>query len=357
MTIPAGFQFGLGGLPLISDAESRSISAENPDGSRGGGARETPDAANPGRELGRGWKIRPCITLAAGETVTLADAAGPGVIRHIWITVKPEALRSCVLRFYWDGQESPSVETPLGDFFALGHGRRTRVVSMPVAVCPSGGMNAYWPMPFESHARITIENQWHEKIDGFFYQVDYALTDVPKEAGRFHAQWRRSLTARDLPEHTILDGVRGRGHYVGTYLAWTQLSGGWWGEGEVKFFIDGDAGDPTYCGTGTEDYFGGAWCFYGPDGREECYNTPFLGLPLSLHEPTQVPRHGLYRWHIMDPIHFRRDLRVTIQALGWWPGGKFQPLTDDIASTAFWYQSLPTAAFPALAGMNERYPR
>ena len=357
MTLPDGLQFGLGGLPLITDAQTRSISAENPDGARGGGAKADPKGEGPARELGTRWKVRPCITVKTGETVTLADVKGPGVIRHIWITVKEEALRSVILRFYWDKAKAPAIEVPLGDFFALGHGKRAKVSSLPVAVCPSGGMNAYWPMPFARHARVTIENQWHEDIDGFFYQIDYALAAVPKEAGYFHAQWRRSLTTREYPEHVILDGVKGRGHYVGTYLAWTQLSGGWWGEGEVKFYIDGDSKHPTYCGTGTEDYFGGAWCFYGPDGREETFSTPFLGLPLSLQQPTQVPRHGLYRWHVMDPFHFRKDLKVTIQALGWWPGGKFQPLTDDIASVAYWYQKPPAAPFPKFPGINDRYGR
>jgi len=356
MTLPAGLNFGLGSLPLITDAESRSISAENPDGAKGGGARLDPKGEGPGRELGRGWKIRPCFTLKAGETATLADIKGPGVIRHIWITVRAEALRSCVLRFYWDADKTPSIEVPLGDFFALGHGIRTLVTSLPVAVCPDGGMNPYWPMPFKKHARITVTNEYHEDHGGFYYQVDYALTEVPKEAGYLHAQFRRSLTTRENPEHVILDGVRGKGHYVGTYIAWTQLSGGWWGEGEVKFFIDGDKNFPTYCGTGTEDYFGGAWGF-GADGIEHQFSTPFLGLPLSLQKPAQVPRHGLYRWHIMDPIHFKKDLKATIQALGWWPGGKHQPLTDDLASTAFWYQALPHAEFPKFPGINERFAR
>ena len=356
MSLPEGLLFGLGSLPIITDAETRSISAENPDGAKGGGAREDPRGQGAARELGPGWKVRPCIDLKKGETVTLADIKGPGVIRHIWITVRPEALRSCVLRFYWDGRRAPSVEAPLGDFFALGHGIRTKVVSLPVAVCPNGGMNCYWPMPFRKHARVTITNDCHEDHGGFFYQVDYALTAVPKEAGCFHAQWRRTLTTRERPEHVILDGVKGRGHYVGTYLAWTPLSAGWWGEGEVKFYIDGDTKHPTYCGTGTEDYFGGAWCFFGPENREEPYNSPFLGLPLA-QSPGEVRRMGLYRWHIMDPIHFRKDLRVTVQALGWWPGGKYQPLTDDVASVAYWYQALPHAEFPPLPGLNERFSR
>jgi hypothetical protein len=357
MAPPNGLTFGLGSLPLITDAETRSISAENPDGARGGGAKADPKGKGAARELGPGWKVRPCITLKAGKTVTLADIQGPGVIRHVWITVRPEALRSCVLRFFWDGSRNPSIEVPLGDFFALGHGRRTKVVSLPVAVCPTGGMNCYWPMPFAKRAKVTVENGWHEDISGFFYQIDYATTDVPAEAGYLHAQWRRSLTTREVPEHVILDGVKGRGHYVGTYLAWTQLSAGWWGEGEVKFFIDGDSKHPTYCGTGTEDYFGGAWGFHDAEGREQCFNTPFLGLTLSVRDQGGPPQHGLYRWHVMDPVHFREDLKVTIQALGWWPGSKYQPLTDDIASVAYWYQTLPPAKFPKLPDMNERYPR
>jgi len=328
----------LSGIPLLSDAESRSISAENPTGEKGGGAREMPGHDSPASELGKGWKVRPCITLRKGETATLADIKGPGIIHHIWMTVSEKAYRDCILRFFWDSEESPSIEVPLGDFFCNGHGLRCKVNSLPVAVNPSGGFNCYFPMPFRSHALITIENQHPEDINGLFYQVNYSLTDIPDNAAYLHAQWRRSTTSRKKPEHIILDGVKGRGHYVGTYLAWTQLSDGWWGEGEVKFFIDGDKENPTICGTGTEDYFGGAWCF------GETYSTAFLGYPLRQKEPGQVPKHGLYRWHILDPIRFRRDLRVTIQALGWWPNKKFQPLADDIASVAYWYQSEPHAA-------------
>jgi len=348
---------GLGAIPLISDAPTRSISAENPDGAKGGGAREVPGPDNPASALGRGWKVRPCITLKSGRTTTLAEIEGPGVIRHIWMTVDPKAYRDCVLRFYWDGEEKPSIETPLGDFFACGHALRTVVNSLPIAVNPSGGFNSYWPMPFRRSARITIENQRWEDIEGFFYQVTYSLGPVPDEAGYFHAQWRRSVTPRANPEHVLLDGVRGRGHYVGTYIAWTQLSNGWWGEGEVKFFIDGDAEFPTICGTGTEDYFGGAWGFADPGGREQSFCAPFQGLPLVRHVAGEVPKYGLYRWHILDPIGFASDLRVTIQALGWWPNGKFQPLADDLASVAYWYQAEPHGDFPPLPGLEERWPR
>jgi hypothetical protein len=342
----------LGNLPLLSDAETRSISAENPDGRKGGGARAVPDEASPAVMLGQGWKVRPWITLPAGDTTVLADVQGPGVIQHIWLTVSPQAYRDTVLRFYWDEEETPSVEVPLGDFFCNGHGLRYNVNSLPIAVNPSGGFNSYWPMPFRRRTRITIQNQHSKPIDGFYYQITYALTEVADNAAYFHAQWRRSETTRDLPEHVILDGVKGQGHYVGTFLAWTQFSNDWWGEGEIKFYLDGDVDFPTICGTGTEDYFGGAWAFAG-----ETYSTPFLGYPLYRKEPGEVPRHGLYRWHVLDPVRFRQELRVTIQALGWWPNGKFEPLTDDIASVGYWYQAEPHAPFPDLLPVHGRWSR
>jgi hypothetical protein len=168
------------------------------------------------------------------------------------------------------------------------------------------------------------------------------------------------MTTRERPEHVILDGVRGRGHYVGTYLAWTQMSDGWWGEGEIKFYLDGDRRHPTICGTGTEDYFGGAWNFGGAGPQQDgatTFSAPFSGYPLRLAGPGGVPKHGLYRWHVLDPIRFRKDLRVTIQALGWRPDHRYQALTDDIASTAFWYQTEPHAAFPKMPSREERFVR
>ncbi len=344
------FQFGLGGVPFLADARTRSICAENPHGEKGAAAREVPEGGA-AEWLGKGWKVKPCITVKAGETVTLADIAGSGVIQHFWITVTEAAYRDCILRRYWDGEATPSVEVPLGDFFCCGHSLRARINSLPIAVNPSGGFNCYFPLPFHHGARITVENQRWEDIGGFFYQITYAETAVPDHATTLHAQWRRSLGTRECPEHVILDAVRGKGQYVGTYLAWTQLSDGWWGEGEVKFFIDGDSEDPTICGTGTEDYFGGAW------GFGDTFSTAFLGYPLWQREETRVPKHGLYRWHIMDPIRFDQDLRVTIQELGWWPNGKYQPLTDDICSTGYWYQAEPHAAFPALPPAHERWTR
>jgi len=346
------FGRGLGNLPMLVDVETRSMSAENPDGAKGGGAKADPGGEEAARELGRGWKVRPCITLPAQSTTSLAEIDGPGVIQHIWMTVDSVAYRDCILRMFWDGEDSPSVEVPLGDFFCNGHGLRCNINSLPVAVNPSGGFNCYWPMPFNERARITIESQHLEDIEGFFYQITYALGNIADNAAYFHAQWRRSMTTRELPEHTIVDGVKGEGQYVGTYLAWTQFSDGWWGEGEVKFYIDGDQGYPTICGTGTEDYFGGAWGF-----GDETYSTSFLGYPLYHREEGKVPKHGLYRWHIMDPIRFDEDLRVTVQALGWWPDAVYEPLTDDICSVAYWYQHEPHALFPQLPARRQRHPR
>lgn len=358
MTSPASLlTLGLGNAFMLSDAETRSISAENPTGARGAGAQAVPNEKDPASKLGKGWKARACIDIDPGQTVTVAEITGPAIIQHIWMTVDHVKIRDVVLRFYWDGDSRPAIEVPIGDFFACGHNQWVPVNSMPIAVNSSGGYNSYWPMPFRKSCKITVENQHREIIRGFFYQVTYALTAVPAEAGYLHAQWRRSMTTREHPEHTILDNVRGQGHYVGTYLAWTQLSNGWWGEGEVKFFIDDDAEYPTICGTGTEDYFGGAWGFYGHDQREMPYSTAFLGLPFVRHQPNEVPKFGLYRWHILDPIRFKKNLKVTVQALGWYPNGKFQPLTDDIASTALWYQTPPHADFPELPPAEQRWAR
>ena len=353
-----GFLNGLSMIPLVSSAKTRSISAENPTGAKGGGAQAVPEGVHPSSNLGKGWKVRPCIPLPAGQVTELASIDGPGVIQHIWMTVAPVAYRHCILRIYWDGEETPSVEAPLGDFFCHGSTIRHLVNSMPIAVNPSGGMNSYWPMPFGTHARVTIENQAKEDIGAFFFQITYALTEIPAEAGRFHAQWRRTrVTDYDCPQHVIVDGIRGQGQYVGTGITWTQLSNGWWGEGEVKFFMDGDAEYPTICGTGTEDYFGGAWNFWQVNSRETPFSTPFLGLPFVRHEDNTVPVYDLYRWHIMDPIRFEQDLRVTIQALGWGENGLFRQLQDDIASVALWYQVEPHAEFPVMLPVHLRWPR
>jgi hypothetical protein len=352
MALPEGLGSGLGTLPLLSDAETRSISAENPKGEKGGGAK----AVN---HLGAGWKGCPCITLKNGETTPIAEIEGPGVIQHIWMTFADHGprghttLRDLVLRFYWDGEKTPSIEVPAGDFYANGHAMRCLVSSVPVCVNPNGAMNCYWPMPFRKSARITVTNEHGADLGGYFYQVTYALTNVPPEAAYLHAQWRRENPVTYHKEYTIVDGIRGKGHYVGTYLAWAQLSNGWWGEGEIKFYIDGDGPHPTICGTGTEDYVGGAWCFGG-----QTYSTAFLGYPLFHKKEGEIIKHGLYRWHVMDPIRFKSDLRVTIQDLGFTPQPTgYEPLTDDISSVAYWYQAEPHAPFPPLPEARRRWPR
>jgi hypothetical protein len=185
-----------------------------------------------------------------------------------------------------------------------------------------------------------------------YYQINYTLTDVPADAAYFHAQFRRvnPLPARQVC--TILDGVKGKGQYVGTYLAWGVNNNGWWGEGEIKFFLDGDREFPTICGTGTEDYFCGSYNFENKETKQyQEFSTPYTGLPQVLRPDglyQSQQRFGLYRWHIPDPVRFEQELRVTIQALGWHSGGRYLPLRDDIASVAFWYQTLPTGPFPQL---------
>ncbi|HXF60330.1 MAG TPA: glycoside hydrolase family 172 protein [Caldilineaceae bacterium] len=356
-----GLGMGMGTLARLSNAETRSTSAENFSGAKGQGGMATEGTgAVAGRELGQGWKISPSIHIAGKSTATLADIEGPGAIQHIWLTVHPEHWRKLVLRCYWDHEETPSVETPLGDFFCMGWCERANVASLAVCVNPAGGFNSYWEMPFRRHARITVENLSPDEVRGFYYQVTYTLTDVPEDMGYFHAQWRRSNPLKYMDVHTLLDGVRGQGHYVGTYLAWGVNNNGWWGEGEIKFYMDGDQEWPTICGTGTEDYFGGAWNFEFPRGEYGVFSSPYSGLPQvikpdGLYRSQQ--RFGMYRWHIMDPIRFKQDLRVTIQALGWRSQlegmRRYLPLQDDIASTAYWYQTEPHAPFPALPGLNE----
>jgi hypothetical protein len=207
-------------------------------------------------------------------------------------------------------------------------------------------------MPFRERLRMTLENRAAEELVAF-WQVDYELEEVAPECAYLHAQWRRSSPVQD-GLHTVLDGVRGRGHYVGTYMAWSAADFGWWGEGELKFFLDGDGEHPTLCGTGTEDYFGGSYGFVVGDAYRP-FTAPFLGMPQVLmpHGPQAYPQHfGLYRFHVPDPIRFERELRVTVQSLGWNDPvcDRYRLRADDVASTAFWYQVAPAAAFPILPG-------
>ena len=348
------FSGGLSSLARLSDARSRSISPENFTGEPGGGARcelEDGIAAHAARDLGKGWKVNPYIRLQPGETFEICNITGEGMIQHIWMTPTGR-WRDVIIRFYWDGSDVPSVESPVGDFFCMGWNEYAQLSSLAVCVNPGSAFNCYWPMPFRKRCRITLENRGTQPVN-YYYQIDYCLTEVPEDCAYFHAQFRRvnPLPYKDV--YTILEGVQGKGHYVGTYLAWGVNNTGWWGEGEIKFYMDGDGEYPTICGTGTEDYFCGSYNFENPvtHDRYQTFSTPYTGLhqvivPDGLYK--SQTRFGMYRWHLQDPIRFENSLRVTIQALGWRSEGRYLPLQDDIASVAFWYQTLPAPAFPPL---------
>jgi len=360
-------------IARLSSAQSRSINWENRDGSKGGACKEASD-------LGPSRKGSPCIgRIEPGETVSLMNIAGAGIIRHIWCTVTDETamskfvLRDIVLRMYWDGEDTPSVEVPLGDFFLNGFARGYQVNSMLITVNPKRGMNSYIPMPFRTGAKCTIENQHSGPIDAFFFQIDYELCEpdnLPEDFGYLHAQWRRQPITDKGKDYILLDGVRGRGLYLGTHLMIQSLERYWYGEGEIKFYLDGDDLYPTQCSTGTEDYFGGAWSYGGETDEhgymlEKTYCTPFAGYPLYSRDDTfhsdyfnrdVPPMRAFYRWHIPDPVIFTEDLRVELQQIGSGPKGLFER-QDDLTSVAYWYQSLPKTVFPPLPPAQERHPR
>jgi hypothetical protein len=351
-----GLNLDLGNLARLSDAQSRSISPENFTGQKGkAGMAVHGTGEGAARELGQGWKISPSVGIAAHATFTLAEITGPGSIQQIWMTPSPlDKTRWNILRIYWDDDPNPSVECPLGDFFACGWGRYCQISSLPVCVNPGSAFNCYWQMPFHKKCKITLENL-DDNAMTLYFQINYTLTQVPADTAYFHAQFRRENPLKAKGLYTILDGVEGQGHYVGTYLAWGVHENGWWGEGEVKFYLDGDTSFPTICGTGTEDYFCGSYDFDAHGAYTE-FTTPYSGLAQVIrpdgHYDSQT-RFGLYRWHLRDPIRFQKDLKVTIQALGWQSGGRYLQERDDIASVAFWYQTLPHKKFPPLPSRDE----
>lgn len=346
----------------LKNLRSRSACAENPNAEPGKGGQ-----SNNGR------KGSPCITpFNKGETKVLLRQKGPGLIRHIWCTVppgNPSHMRNLILRMYWDGQTCPSVEVPLGDFFGVPFGRQKEMVTEYVSMQAAKGFNCWIPMPFKSEALITVENDSDSDVRMFFYQIDFTLGDeLDENTGYFHAQFRRSNPCPLHEDYTIVDGIKGKGVYLGTVLGVRDLyPESWWGEGEFKFYIDEDKEYPTICGTGTEDYMGSAW------GLSEVV-TPFQGAPLVDWENRLF---SLYRFHIKDPIYFHSALKVTVQQIGFGSTEKakqhygaegsyyhaagvqdfetcYFDRSDDYCSVAYWYQTLPTNPFPVLPDREER---
>lgn len=362
-----GFGTGMSTLSRLSNARSRSISPENPTGEPGKGGRASEGTgADAAQELGVGWKVSPSIRIAPGEIATLGDIESQGAIQQFWLTASDDVrLRDLILRIFWDDQVQPSVEVPLGDFFCCGLNGYAHVASLAVCVNPGRAFNCFWEMPFRSRALVTLENRHPLDTTTIYYQINYTEAKVPDDCAYFHAQFRRTNPVPHKELHTILDGISGPGHYVGTYMAWQSNSNGWWGEGEVKFHINDDGEFPSICGTGTEDYFLGSHNFdvgtaiRGFPSDYTTFTTPYAGLcevqrPDGIYRSQQ--RFGMYRWHIVDPIRFDVRLRTTIQALGWRDfrrdvepsRRRYLTLQDDISSVAFWYQALPTAPFPTL---------
>lgn len=347
-------------LHLLSDAKTRSVCAENPTGEKGKGGMAAEGFGSRGaRELGQKWKVNPAVSIPGNTVISIADLQCSGAIQHIWMTFGRlkgrDVWRDLILRFYWDGMEYPSVEVPAGDFFANGWNEYCHVNSLAVCANPARGFNCYWVMPFRRRARITVENRNPEPVT-LYYQIDYVEAEVPEDSAYFCAYFRRENPVPQLQDYTIVDGIRGKGQYVGTYLAWQVNNCGWWGEGEIKFFLDGDREYPTVCGTGTEDYFCGAYNFDVPGEGYTTFTTPYSGLaqvirPDGLYR--SQTRFGMYRWHITDPVRFESDLRVTIQDLGWRSEGRYLPQQSDIASVAYWYQTMLNAPFSALGSRDE----
>jgi hypothetical protein len=237
---------------------------------------------------------------------------------------------------------------PYGDFFCNGWGVFAQVTSQIIAANPHGGFNSYWPMPFRTGAHLTLENTSTVPVR-VYYQITYETGGDYSTDAYLHAQWRRSNPVEHLKTHTLLENIEGAGHYVGTYIAWGVNSNGWWGEGEIKFYLDEDEEYPTIAGTGTEDYFGGAWNFDVPGRGYTEFSTPYLGMPQVVKPDglyASQQRFGMYRWHLLDPIFFSRKLRVDIQALGWRSGWRYLPLRDDVASTSLFYLDRPVTHRP-----------
>jgi len=346
---------------------SVSVSAENVYGRKGCGGMASPypedaiqdDVAaigqeralwkplHPSRELGQKWKVRPCIFLEAHTNTTILDAEGPGIIRHIWLTFSSVFQRNLIIRMYWDGEETPSVEAPAGDFFCCAPKCYADMQSLPVCVNPDNALNCYWLMPFRKHARITVENRSEDQAM-LFYTINYTEEPVADNTAYFHAAFNRTNPVPYGEDFVIVDNIKGQGSFAGCYLSWQQNNSGWWGEGEVKMFIDGDTDFPSICGTGTEDYVCGAWCFH-----DKLFSSPYSGYIAGGKYDKAGTRHAMYRFHLQDPVWFHSSFKATIQALGWRSGKRYLPLQDDIAATAYWYQLEPHAPLKPLGSVND----
>ncbi len=314
---------------------SRSISFENPTGEPGQGGQA---ASN----LGAGRKGSPARTLKPGEKVVLCDIEGPGTIRHIWMTTarQPENLRGSVIRAWWDGQEHPSIECPVGDFFGFAHGKVMAYCSAVHSVGETGGMNIWLPMPFARRARIELSCGAAKPVP-LFYQIDYTLGDRhPADVGRLHVVFRRENPTTEKQDFELLPERSQKGRFIGSVIGVRNLHDRWWGEGEVKVYFDGDKEFPTICGTGSEDYVGLAW------GIQQ---TPFFYNGCSLNQNNFV---SMYRWHLPDPIAWRRNCRITIQQIAWQNG--LVETEDDWSCATFWYEPVPSAALPKLPDAEVR---
>lgn len=296
--------------------------------------------------------------VAPGETLTLLDADGPGVVSHVWITIaSPERyhLKKIALRMYWDNEATPSVEAPVGDFFGLGLGDYFRYQSTPLAVGSDKALNCFFPMPFQKHARITVTNEGKDKVDAFYFNIDYRAYPHPLPAATlyFHAQYRQCAPCQAIVsdgknlngEHNyVWMEATGRGHFVGVTMSVLENADGWWGEGDDMFFIDGEK-LPSINGTGTEDYFLGAWDFGGKPFAYNLFGAPVVGMERA------GERWSVYRFHLDSPITFTNSLKATIEH------GTADDRADNYYSVAYWYQTEPHAPFPELPPVDERIPR
>lgn len=315
---------------------SRSISMENITGEKGRGGMATEGSNKPFLgELGQGWKVSPCVFIKPHEEFVCADIKGMGEVLHIWMTLEERFLPKLTLKVFYDNSSEPSICCPLGKFFCVGHDQRTLVTSLMVNVNPGIGLNSFWSMPFRKGFKLSVTND-NDEPSVLYYQVDYELGRVARNQGYLHCFYSESKPVEKYKNHVILPEIAAKGTYVGCFMTYETDFTTWWGEGEIKFFIDGDKEFPTICGTGTEDYFLGAWNFEYPKGTYKKFSGPYSGLVEVIPEGEigiKNQKFSMYRWHINDPIRFNKDLRVEIQSIGWDKQYKYYRLNEANIST------------------------